>query len=105
MQIVINIPQKLYKELTTVTVTHAGEVFAQKLIRYIKNGILLPKGHGKLIDADAFLKDNETYTGWILYSSDWGGENPYKDTLEDLINEAHTIIEADCEVKDGNNKV
>ena len=45
MQIVIDIPQKLYKELTTVTVIHAGEVFAQKLIRYIKNGTSLPKEH------------------------------------------------------------
>lgn len=38
MKVVIDIPKKLYKELTCVTVTHAGEVFAQKLISYIKNG-------------------------------------------------------------------
>ena len=101
MQIVINIPQKLYKELMTVTVTHAGEVFAQKLIKYIKDGIPLPKGHGRLIDANKFLKDNEAYTGWVLNSSDWGGENAYKDALEDLVNEAPTIIEADRKDNNG----
>ena len=56
---------------------------------------ILPKGHGRLIDADKFLKDNEAYTGWILDSSDWGGKNAYKDTLEDLVNEASPIVEAD----------
>ena len=56
MQIVIDIPQKLYKELMTVTVIHAGEVFAQKLIKYIKNGTPLPKGQGislESLDEDA----------------------------------------------------
>ncbi len=38
MKVVIDIPKWLYKELTRVTVTHAGEAFAQKLISYIKNG-------------------------------------------------------------------
>lgn len=28
---------------------------------------------------------------------EWGGENAYKDTLEDLVNEAPTIIDADKE--------
>ena len=39
--------------------------------------------------------EGEAYPGWILNSSDWGGENAYEDTLEDLVNEAPTIIEAD----------
>lgn len=52
MQIVINIPKKTYDELRTVTVTHVGEAFAQKLIKYIKNGTPLPKGHGRLIDEE-----------------------------------------------------
>lgn len=71
---------------------HAG-----RLCEAVRKGQMLPKGHGRLIDADKFLKDNEAYTGWILNSSDWGGENAYKDALEDLVNETPTIIEADKE--------
>ena len=75
-------------------------VYKDDLYNAIKNGTPLPKCHGRLIDADAFLKDNDDYTGWILYSKAWGGENGYKDALEDLVAEAQTIIEADKESED-----
>ena len=88
MQIVIDIPPKLYKELKIVTVTHAGEVFAQKLIRYIKNGTPLPKGHGRLKDIDWI--DNNCDTHY----SDKDGSWCY--TWRD-IDGAPTIIEADKE--------
>lgn len=64
----------------------------------ILDGAPLPKGHGRLIDADKFLKDNEAYTGFILNSRFFGGKNAYKDALEDLVDEAPTIIETDREV-------
>lgn len=91
MQIVINIHEETYIHLR-----NGGNIGASLMIENaIKNGTPLPKGHGRLIDADKFLKDNEAYTGWILDSSDWGGKNAYKDTLEDLVSEAETIIKAD----------
>lgn len=93
MQVVIDISEKDYQTLKKKErFDNMYLDYYEKLIVY---GTPLPKGHGKLIDADTFLKDNEAYTGWILNSSDWGGKNAYKDTLEDLINEAPTIIEAD----------
>lgn len=52
MKIVIDIPKKIYEELKTRNVINAGETFSQKLIKYIRNGIPLPKGHGDLKDAD-----------------------------------------------------
>lgn len=85
MDIVVKLPDKDYSVMLTkiMLACHGCKI------------IELPKGHGRLIDGDKFLKDNEAYTGWILDSSDWGGENAYKDTLEDLVNDADTIIEAD----------
>lgn len=95
MQIVIDIPDEIYNLCATddYFIYHETDIIRQA----IKNGTQLPKGHGKLIDANKFLKNNEAYTGWILNSSDWGGENVYKDTLEDLVNEAPTVVEADME--------
>lgn len=90
-QILINIPDFLYEQILKKHVSKAT------IVRTFQNGAVLPKGYGRLIDADKFLKDNEAYTGWILNSSEWGGENAYNDTLEDLVNEAPTIIEADKE--------
>ena len=42
--------KKLKKDYGIIT---CGETFAQKLVKYIRNGTPLPKGHGRLIDADA----------------------------------------------------
>lgn len=92
MHIVIDIPQKLYKELTTVTVTHAGEVFAQKLIRYIKNGTPLPKGHGDLIDR------NEIEYMKAIHDLVWG-KITSKECATKIKYSAPTIIKAD-EVKE-----
>lgn len=97
MDLVINIPEEDFEIMKhNVAVDNPLCPLNQKdMVTIIANGTPLPKGHGRLIDGDKFLKDNEAYTGWILDSSDWGGENAYKDTLEDLVNDADTIIEAD----------
>lgn len=92
IKLVVKIPESIWVAIQN------GEycgILDDRTYNAIKNGKPLPKGHGRLIDADKFLKDNEAYTGWILNSSEWGGENAYKDTLEDLVNEAPIIIEAD----------
>ena len=92
MKIVIDLPKEEYEEII-----NSEDCGLHRLTRAIAKGTPLPKGHGRLIDANAFLKDNDDYTGWILFSKAWGGENGYKDTLEDLVAEAQTIIEADTE--------
>ena len=82
MQIVIDIPKEMYE--TIKDGTYCGSLYEE-----LKNGILLPKGHGRLIDADA-LKE-ETYT-----MTEWNGDVHqiiYKASLDD----APTIIEADKE--------
>ena len=94
MQIVIDITEEKFNMLKNEM--YCG-IYDAELYKAIENGTPLPKGHGRLIDADNFLKDNEAYTGWILNSSEWGGENAYKDALEDLINDAPIIIKAESE--------
>jgi hypothetical protein len=75
MQIVIDIPEEIYKDIVK-----NGFIYDEDneiVTHVIKNGIPLPKGHGKLIDADAVD---------IRYS-----DPEVVETLDD----APTIIEAD----------
>ncbi len=41
MKLIIDIPKKTYNEISESTTIKCGEVFAQKLLKYIKNGIPL----------------------------------------------------------------
>ena len=88
MQIVIEIPDKKYealKMLESATIgLHLGVVE-----KAIINGTPLPKGHGRLIDADALEARDISPEAW--YSPMWGFE--WVD-----IEDAPTIIEADKEV-------
>lgn len=92
MELIIEIPDAMYEDIKS-----GKDGYSNYVHTAIRNGTPIPKGHGKIIDADAFLEENKDYTGWILCSDAWGGENAYKDTLEDLINEAPTIIGAESE--------
>lgn len=78
MQIVIDVPEEYYKAITEIP-TH--QCTADMLI--IKNGTPLPKGHGRLIDADMLINK---------YAYDL--DNNFIVDLKD-INDAPTIIEAD----------
>lgn len=56
MEIVINIPDGCYEELTTANFPIQD---AYRLVAWIKNGTPLPKGHGDLIDKDRLLDELE----------------------------------------------
>lgn len=79
MQIVIDIPEEAY-DFIKRTGYHT-----QSLYEAIKNGTPLPKGHGRLVDADAVYDDFEK------------GEYDFEESLEF----APTIIPADTEGEDG----
>lgn len=70
MQIVIDIPNEKYKRLPYI------DIFS--LREYIENGTVLPKGHGRLIDADVLVD---------------GMEDNYE--FCEAVNATPTIIEAD----------
>jgi len=81
-----------------------------RLYKAIKSGSVLPKGHGRLIDADELLKASETwdrfgYKGGWDFSRLHGNEiNQYLnyirlDNAEDCIKNTDTIIQADKETE------
>lgn len=77
MQIVIDIPDRIKYGIDN-DITVNGSQASQIVMDAVKNGIVLSKGHGRLIDADAVL------------------EEPIGNTYKD-IDIAETIIEADKE--------
>lgn len=96
MQIVIDIPNKAYENIVK------NEYDYGDMNVIIQNGIPLPKGHGRLIDADALRKvyDKRITYLYALNKKD----NPSRETricttnwCTNTIDELPTIIEADKE--------
>ena len=81
MQIVIDIPSEMYDWYDN---GFPDEDDAEKLWQIVKNGIPLPKGHGRLIDADEIQFENNEFDTYSDYSRAF-----------DAIDGAETIIEAD----------
>lgn len=81
MQIVIDIPEREYEEIIS-----SEDCGLHTLTRAIANGTPLPKGHGRLIDADELKKhkyhDSNRYENAVAVAQ---------------IDYAPTIIEADKE--------
>ena len=78
MQIVIDIPEEVYNSIQDND--YCG-ISNSDMFNAIVNGIPLPKGHGKLIDADML---------WDLYH-----DNDYD--FYEALDDVQTIIEADSE--------
>lgn len=54
MKLIIDISEEEYKEV--LEDTYSGTPYENKIFTIIANGTPLPKGHGRLIDADAELE-------------------------------------------------
>lgn len=94
MKLIINIPEDRYNEILKDDYIPDGN-FRRNCIQAIKNGTPLPKGYGRLIDADKLELDYD----WCEYDNDNGqlvvlGYQAYSDNA---INTAPTVIEADKE--------
>lgn len=89
MQIMIDLPEKTYNE-----VCWQGLALCPRdkeiLIKAIKNGIKLPKSHGRLIDVDALKMDKRVCGDRYLSKTSLFVANK-------VIEQAPTIIEADKE--------
>lgn len=85
MQIVIDIPYEDYIRIKETGVIGKVDVFK----RAIRNGAVLPKGHGRLIDVDK-LKPQITYFGI--------SDTPVEVVKCSTIKNAPTIIKADKEI-------
>lgn len=84
MQIVIDIPDEIYKDIESRD--WKNTIWARdSLMRYIHEGVVLPKHHGRLIDADA-------------YREAWFNSRQFEPML--LLDFAPTVIEATEEVQE-----
>ena len=84
MQIMIDIPDGIYLDIEKRD--WKNPIWARdSLMRYIHEGVVLPKHHGRLIDADA-------------YREAWFNSRQFEPML--LLDFAPTVIEADEEVRD-----
>ena len=89
MQIVIEIPNKIYESVQDGT--YCGTLYEE-----LKNGIPLPKGHGELKDTKAILdKFDETYNSKVGLIPDNLAEGFMQ--CEKLIKIAQTLVKADKE--------
>ena len=79
MKIVIDIPEKRYRQLKKMYKVKGADEWQFSIL----NGIPLPKGHGRLIDAERLLT--------VIH------RNTVGDLFDQLIDMQPTIIEADKE--------
>ena len=90
MEILIKIPDEDYKFIKDVSYLICGrscKTIQKNVITAIQNGTVLPKGHGRLIDADKLdtreRGNNSQRTMW------WN--------IDCIVKDAETIVEADKE--------
>ena len=98
MKIVIDISENIYKLIRSADNASRDFVYKADLMRAINDGVLLPKNHGRLIDAD-YLKDislvhnnHVTNKNLVPYKDRKGYRMRDREVLEALMN-AKTIIE------------
>ena len=87
MRIVIGIPEDAYNYIKA----NGARIPYYKLTDAIKNGTPLPKGHGRLIDADEIIKIITDVDGYERFEN----SNLFAKHYYDVVKEAPTIIEAD----------
>ena len=84
MQIVIEIPDEVYQDIESRD--WKNSIWARdSLMRYIHEGDVLPKGHGRLIDANQKV-DKLLYMGYL---------DEEKSEIEETISRMLTIIPAE----------
>lgn len=107
MQIVIDIPEKAYTYIKREWEGFDYDSPVVHVFNGVKNGVVIPKGHGRLIDADAFERkimfgDEEDLQD-VIYSlrdyeavleADNGGKDIMDETLKDY---TKIVVETDEE--------
>ena len=66
MQIVIDIDEKIYNEYMNLATGRIPIYKACDIAWVLKNGTILPKGHGRLIDADERRKEIDEKDRWVV---------------------------------------
>lgn len=99
MKLLINMSEDDYKEVKKDT--YSGTPFENRVFSAVANGTPLPKGHGRLIDADALKKDDEV-TEWLSLNAVRTGKmlKRFSELFIKKIDATPSIIEADTESED-----
>lgn len=94
IEVVIKIPEEDYKLIKETEKKEPSNL--NYIARKIVTGTVLPKGHGRLIDADALKKDDEV-TEWISLNPVRTGKmlKSFSELFVKKIDATKTIIEAD----------
>lgn len=91
MQIVIDIPEEMYKNIQSENFWLDSGLTLSNAYDFIKNGTPLPKGHGRIADVDEVIKCIKDVEGddaiWAISLIEWACSK-------------RTIIEADKESED-----
>ena len=63
IELIVRIDEKLYKDISDAEIMiyggmRSGKTLLTTLLRAIRNATPLPKGHGRLIDADKFISEH-----------------------------------------------
>lgn len=101
MELVIKIPEKIYKHIISMQFyipgLRSGKSLLEELLKAIMTGTPLPKGHGRLIDGSALKVELEC--GIRAGNYEEGYEKyPHINSMDDCVDAveyADTIIEAD----------
>ena len=88
MQLVINIDDDLYKSIIShrYKITYQQKCDYEDLKNAIEDGVPLPKGHGRLVDADEI--DNNIYDLTRSVDLNYG-------QISEVVDTAPTIVKAD----------
>lgn len=95
MQIIVDIPDNIYKDIIKYSQEH-NDKSAFYLRKIIKKGIQLPKDHGRLGDLDALEKEmiGGINAGLLIEGyEDYSNINSMEDCIE-LVKYADTIIDS-----------
>ena len=93
MQVVINVPERI---IVAIANDEYCGILDETLYKALKSFTPLPKGHGRLIDADSLTKNDEV-TEWLSINPIRTGKmlKAFSELFIKKVNEMPTIIEAD----------
>lgn len=94
MKVVIDILEDRYKDIQRIAEVQLENCHFKTAEQIIANGTPLPKGHGRLIDADAVEKEMNKSEVEADRNADYYTADKIDCAMEYIIN-ADTIIEAD----------
>ena len=96
IELVIKVPEHCLEELKRIELNESNEGVVFHTIKCILNGTPIPKGHGRLIDADKFIENVQEDRKHSCYVKSWTADDVL-DYLNPQSTLAPTIIEADKE--------